>query len=79
MEQTLEHRIRERAYEIWHAEGCAEGKSHDHWLTAERELLSAAAADLFASSEPTAAPKGKNKSTRAARRATKAATSSAAA
>jgi hypothetical protein len=70
MEQTLEHRIRERAYEIWHAEGCAEGKSHDHWLVAERELLSAAAADLF--SAPEAAVKRKaNKSSRAARRAAK--------
>jgi hypothetical protein len=40
MEQTLEHRIRERAYEIWHANGQADGKAHEHWLAAELEVLS---------------------------------------
>jgi hypothetical protein len=40
MEQTLEHRIRQRAYEIWHAHGQTEGKADEHWLAAEREVLS---------------------------------------
>ncbi len=41
MEHTsLEHRIRQRAYEIWHAHGCADGKADEHWLAAEREVLS---------------------------------------
>ena len=40
MEQTLEHRIRQRAYEIWHAHGQADGQADEHWLTAEREVLS---------------------------------------
>jgi hypothetical protein len=40
MEQTLEHRIRQRAYEIWHARGQADGKADEHWLAAEREVLS---------------------------------------
>jgi len=40
MEHTLEHRIRERAYEIWHAHGRADGKADEHWLAAEREVLS---------------------------------------
>ncbi len=40
MEQTLEHRIRQRAYEIWHAHGRADGKANEHWLAAEREVLS---------------------------------------
>ncbi len=40
MEQTLEHRIRQRAYEIWHAHGQADGKADEHWLAAEREVLS---------------------------------------
>jgi hypothetical protein len=40
MEPTLEHRIRERAYEIWHAQGQTDGKAHEHWLAAEREVLS---------------------------------------
>jgi hypothetical protein len=40
MEHTLEHRIRERAYEIWHAHGQTDGKADEHWLAAEREVLS---------------------------------------
>jgi len=39
MENALEHRIRERAYEIWNADGRADGKADEHWLAAERELL----------------------------------------
>ncbi|MCC6933345.1 MAG: DUF2934 domain-containing protein [Deltaproteobacteria bacterium] len=30
--------IASRAYQIWKAEGCPEGRSDDHWLQAEREL-----------------------------------------
>ena len=41
MEQKLEHRIRERAYEIWSANGCIDGQANQHWLTAEREVLTA--------------------------------------
>jgi hypothetical protein len=41
MEQTLEQRIRQRAYEIWDAVGRPEGASHLHWLAAEREVLAA--------------------------------------
>ena len=40
MEHTLEHRIRERAYEIWHAHGRADGRADEYWLAAEREVLS---------------------------------------
>jgi hypothetical protein len=40
MEQTLEHRIRQRAYEIWHAHGQTAGTADEHWLAAEREVLS---------------------------------------
>jgi Protein of unknown function (DUF2934) len=39
MEQSLEMRIRERAYEIWSAHGCPDGRADEHWLTAEREIL----------------------------------------
>lgn len=42
MEQMLEQRIRMRAYEIWHSQGCAEGNADEHWLAAEREVLSSA-------------------------------------
>jgi Protein of unknown function (DUF2934) len=39
MDHNLEHRIRERAYEIWTAHGCINGQADQHWLAAERELL----------------------------------------
>ncbi|MGH6672006.1 MAG: DUF2934 domain-containing protein [Xanthobacteraceae bacterium] len=39
MDQTLTHRIRERAYQIWAASGCPEGKADLHWLAAEHEIL----------------------------------------
>lgn len=33
--------VRQRAYEIWEAEGCPAGRDRDHWHRAERELYSA--------------------------------------
>jgi hypothetical protein len=67
MEQSLELRIRQRAYEIWHASGCAQGKSDEHWLAAEREVL-ASSCDLFSPAEAVVTRKAK-KTKRAARRA----------
>jgi hypothetical protein len=46
MEQSLENRIRERAYEIWTADGCLDGQADQHWLAAEREILAASTATL---------------------------------
>ena len=34
-----EQRIRVRAYEIWKTAGCPEGKSVEHWLQAEAEIM----------------------------------------
>jgi hypothetical protein len=39
-EQDLSDRIRERAYEIWVANGHRDGEAEQHWLAAEREILS---------------------------------------
>ncbi len=39
MEQDGELRTRERAYAIWQAEGCPEGRDMAHWLAAEAELV----------------------------------------
>jgi Protein of unknown function (DUF2934) len=50
MDQNLENRIRERAYEIWTAHGCVHDQADRHWLAAEREILAA---------KPAAAPAGK--------------------
>ena len=46
MDQNLENRIRERAYEIWTAHGCMHGQAEQHWLAAEREILAASTAAL---------------------------------
>jgi CHASE3 domain sensor protein len=37
--QPREQAIRERAYQIWEAEGRSEGKELDHWLRAEAEVI----------------------------------------
>jgi hypothetical protein len=39
MDETLNHRIRERAYEIWAMNGCPEGQADQHWLAAESEIV----------------------------------------
>ena len=39
MDQALETRIRQRAYEIWDGLGRPDGEAGAHWLAAERELL----------------------------------------
>jgi hypothetical protein len=41
--------IRQRAYELWQADGCPEGRDVDYWLRAETEL---AAEDSPAPGEP---------------------------
>ncbi|MBV8800326.1 MAG: DUF2934 domain-containing protein [Alphaproteobacteria bacterium] len=46
MEQSLEIRIRERAYEMWTAHGCVHGQAEQHWLAAEREVLATSTAAL---------------------------------
>ena len=40
-EKDLSDRIRERAYQIWIASGYRSGEAEQHWLAAEREILSA--------------------------------------
>jgi Protein of unknown function (DUF2934) len=39
--QDLEQSIRERAYHLWIEAGCQDGNAEAHWLTAQREVLSA--------------------------------------
>lgn len=51
MDTPFEHKVRQRAYEIWMASGMGEGEAERHWLQAERvvrneaELPVAAAAN----------------------------------
>jgi hypothetical protein len=48
MELSLQERIRERAYQIWNASGRVQGQAKQHWLAAERQVLSEMAAQLNA-------------------------------
>ena len=52
MDQSLENRIRERAYEIWTAHGYVHGQADQHWLAAEREILAASAVALVREPAP---------------------------
>ena len=62
MEQVLEQRIRQRAYEIWDAVGRPQGACELHWLAAEREVLAASVG-------PVAQAQRKSTSRKSARRA----------
>jgi Protein of unknown function (DUF2934) len=39
MDPNLTDRIRERAYQIWFANGCRDGEAEQNWLAAECEIL----------------------------------------
>jgi hypothetical protein len=45
------NRIRELAYEIWQEQGCPDGQAEEHWLAAEREILSGGEPPLMTESE----------------------------
>jgi DUF2934 family protein len=38
MSDQIERQIRARAYELWEAAGKPEGREHEFWYQAEREL-----------------------------------------
>jgi hypothetical protein len=52
MDQSLENRVRERAYEIWTAQGCVHGQAEQHWLAAERDILASATSALVRAKAP---------------------------
>jgi hypothetical protein len=41
--ENLEEAIRERAYQLWVADGRPEGNPDNYWLNAQREMLAQAA------------------------------------
>ena len=53
MQQDLSERIRERAYEIWIASGYRSGEAEQHWLAAEREILSALEREILSALQST--------------------------
>jgi hypothetical protein len=44
--QDIEQTIRARAYHLWLESGCQDGNADGHWLTAQREILSASLGEL---------------------------------
>lgn len=40
MAESLDEKIRHRAYTLWEADGCPEGREMDYWLKAEHEIKS---------------------------------------
>ena len=52
MDQSLEDRIRERAYEIWAAHGCVHGQADQHWFAAEREIVGSLTSALARNKAP---------------------------
>jgi hypothetical protein len=56
MEQSLHYRIRERAYEMWNAAGRVDGLADQHWLAAEREVLTEMTAPISAPETATSRP-----------------------
>jgi hypothetical protein len=58
--QDIEQATRERAYELWVASGREHGNAENHWLAAQREILSATLGTLdFARQQK---PKARQKS-----------------
>jgi hypothetical protein len=41
--ESLEEAIRERAYQLWVADGRPEGNPDNYWLNAQREMLTSCA------------------------------------
>jgi hypothetical protein len=55
MQQSLEVRIRNRAYELWNMSGREDGQELQHWLAAEQEML-AESKQMIAAPQPSVEP-----------------------
>ena len=61
--------IRDTAYAIWEAEGRPEGRSHQHWLMAERQVADTATGSATAKAKADGKKPAKAASSGAAKRA----------
>jgi len=62
--ESLDERIRQRAYQIWEEDGQPEGRQHEHWERAVSEIEAEEKADeteVSKPAEPEPAPKTKPK------------------
>ncbi len=55
--QDMEQAIRERAYHLWIESGRQDSQAENHWLTAQREILSHSFGELGRVAEAPAKPK----------------------
>jgi hypothetical protein len=53
---AIDEKIKQRAHELWEAEGSPEGRELESWLQAERELSEAPAATPGSSDSDTEQP-----------------------
>lgn len=65
MQHMVENQIRERAYQIWMANGCVDGQADGHWFAAEQEVTAAVTPTMPAAK--TAKPSRRRSSAKAAR------------
>ena len=63
--QDIEQATRERAYELWVASGREHGNAENHWLAAQREIVSASLSKLDLAQQK---PKARKKSRAIAKR-----------
>jgi DUF2934 family protein len=56
MNTAIEDRIRNRAYELWEAEGRPEGREVDHWLRAAQEVSGEVAGESSAETSAVGTP-----------------------
>lgn len=66
MQNDLDKRIQERAYEIWESEGQPQGRSEQHWAQARAEFADAAEAQGGAAQQETESGKPRKSAKRAA-------------
>ncbi|WP_236898206.1 DUF2934 domain-containing protein [Devosia sp. SL43] len=53
----MEDQIRQRAYQLWEADGCPEGQDQAYWFKAMAEIASAAIATIKPPRKRTVKPK----------------------
>jgi hypothetical protein len=62
----IEQSIRERAYQLWIEGGCQDGHADAHWLSAQREILSASLSEIGRVAETSPKARAPRKKKRAA-------------
>lgn len=59
MGMELLERIRERAYQLWEAEGCEHGRDMEYWFRAEAQVSAEQSSPAHVQAQPQPAPEAK--------------------